>query len=830
MAPAKLISCIVLVLSVPAQAPIEPDACPAADMRLCQDRERGRKIKALDARSGDPVARLSLLAERRQYHEALRVLDVIVDEAPAQIGPALEAFAPLFAHSISDGVFGNQDGLAAILERAGRRLPEIPDGARADAALRLLRAQSSARLIARGDWPARLSRFADEYRGTAAAASARIGLLYSHGDVNARIEALEHFAREHPRSAAGAHALFQAAGLLAQNAGARGRHGAGDLIARFEHVQEIAERLESGAWPDSEWVRRAPELLAGFSWSREELSPGSVDVLLTAYRDFVSRHLASGNSVLRADRIAHVIQSKFRQLYEFKGISLSEIDRLFDEWARVAEPEAVRYLQGVTFEHWMRDTPGQRETWRDRAREAFASLAGAGRGAYHRLALASLASLHFRDRDFSTAAGLYARYLAEYPQSPYAWAAALRLGQAHEETKNWAAAAAAYDRAADDYAGEPLAQVFGRANAGRAREALGPAYVLHTSFNDGWPGRVTLKSAEPLTKASLAEDAARLERAIAMPGGLLLERGRARLAEGRWVEAESALSAFLESHPASDATGEARYMRHLAQLNRALDLADVENASPDAGGARRILDAIAGAPWDPAVGLARVAGASLSIASDPAAARRAMRAALEEWQRLQQAPPGAPALDGLMEDVAELRKAVFRPAGGEPYTRERRFEAFPPSTPRPFLVVSPDVIVGLADGTERDVAAFRAARDVVNVVFLTREHRDLLARIAEALGGTRTRQPEAVMEVPNQPVGNARALVSLWNEFFEAQPGHWQGWMFETAPIVNRIDFLNPERTKAAVRVTMRYEGVTVMLEKDGAVWKVVRLANRWIT
>jgi hypothetical protein len=274
---------------------------------------------------------------------------------------------------------------------------------------------------------------------------------------------------------------------------------------------------------------------------------------------------------------------------------------------------------------------------------------------------------------------------------------------------------------------------------------------------------------------------------------------------------------------------DARYLRHLAQLHHALALADVESASPDPAAAGQVLARLAAEPWDPAVGLARIASASMQIASNPADARRALHTALAEWKRRQISPPGAQTLDGVAEDVAELRRIAFRPAGGDPYTRERRWEAFP-LPHRPFLVVNPEVPVGFADGTEIAVSVFRADADVQNVLFMNAEQIALLAKIAEKLGGTRTRAPEAIMEVPNQPIGGARAIVSLWSELFEAHPGHWGGWIFETAPVISRIDFLDAGRTKAAVKVTLRYEGVTVVLEKRESAWRVVRLTHRWIT
>jgi hypothetical protein len=86
------------------------------------------------------------------------------------------------------------------------------------------------------------------------------------------------------------------------------------------------------------------------------------------------------------------------------------------------------------------------------------------------------------------------------------------------------------------------------------------------------------------------------------------------------------------------------------------------------------------------------------------------------------------------------------------------------------------------------------------------------------------------METPNQPIGPSLDILGFWNTFFAARAGHWGGWVLETFPIVTEIEFLNPERTKAAARVTVGYSGATVLLEKQGQTWRATALVNKWIT
>jgi hypothetical protein len=86
------------------------------------------------------------------------------------------------------------------------------------------------------------------------------------------------------------------------------------------------------------------------------------------------------------------------------------------------------------------------------------------------------------------------------------------------------------------------------------------------------------------------------------------------------------------------------------------------------------------------------------------------------------------------------------------------------------------------------------------------------------------------METPNQPVGESMNILTLWNKFFPARPGHWGGWEFTSYPRLTRIEFLDAAHTKAAAAVTVGYSGATIVLEKQGGVWKPVKVTNYWVT
>jgi hypothetical protein len=107
---------------------------------------------------------------------------------------------------------------------------------------------------------------------------------------------------------------------------------------------------------------------------------------------------------------------------------------------------------------------------------------------------------------------------------------------------------------------------------------------------------------------------------------------------------------------------------------------------------------------------------------------------------------------------------------------------------------------------------------------------DYLTRAVSRLGGTRRREPTAIMEVPNQPIGDAQAIIRWWNRFFPARPGHWVGFEIMTYPAFTSIEFTNAERSRALVPVNIGYAGADVVLDKVDGVWTITELVNPWVT
>jgi hypothetical protein len=86
------------------------------------------------------------------------------------------------------------------------------------------------------------------------------------------------------------------------------------------------------------------------------------------------------------------------------------------------------------------------------------------------------------------------------------------------------------------------------------------------------------------------------------------------------------------------------------------------------------------------------------------------------------------------------------------------------------------------------------------------------------------------MDIPNRPAGQAAYVVDFWTRMFWTQPGHWGGWISESFPIITEIEFIDAERTRATVKITVGYSGATAQMLKQDGLWVMRELTNFWIT
>ena len=795
--------------------------------------------------------------------DALLLLKRTLEAADAeQTIAAMRALSETMFQFQQDQTRSYTETIRQLIVPARALLAKLPREDAARLARQLLAIDAALERRQSPSWAETLTKFVRDYDGTDAALLAQVDLLtLDPRQMLKRIDDLDQFARDHPGTNAGAKALFQEGWDLHVNVAVTGieRRGS-DPTERLLRVAAIVKELESGKFPPSEWVEKAPSLMIGFFVSDPPppaYSPANLDRAIDAYATFVRTHLRMPNELLSLENgLGYVVGSKMGNLFQLKGDRLGGIERTLADLEKAApDPGAVQLFRALYYARQSSAGPeADRAAMAVKARAALAALAAAKRGTASRLALAYAAAFDYYQRDYARALPEYQQFVTLYPSSSYAPIAALRIGECYEQTNDWPKAAAAYARAAANYPNEPYARVLGGAFASRALDALDrfeDSLAAATRALNSWdsdygfeysirssqatlPGVTTGPNADRLrvTRDALAVRVSALERDLRRPGGRLLARARWQLEQNQFDEASKTLTTFLQQQPKSPALAEAQTLRHRAQLESALDLAAVEGAHYDRTKAFAALDSIIKEPFDSFVATAALAKAAMLVTeghSDDA--EKLLAKTLDAWVASQRELTARPPATTFDADIAEIRQVVFRPLGDLPVYSGMGWNAFkfPDALPR-FIVVRSDLAVKTPDGQVSRHRVYQRFPDFDQVLMLTSEELSLVARLLHTIGGTKRRAPRQVMEVPNQPVGDSMQILSLFGRFFPAIPGHWGGWEVETFPQVTQIEFVNAERTKANANVTIGYSGATVVLEKIDGKWRAIRLTNQWIT
>ncbi|HET7696417.1 MAG TPA: hypothetical protein VFK57_11960 [Vicinamibacterales bacterium] len=858
----SLILVTTLACSGPAYAQrAEPDRAAAAEFPACEftllnTYQRGLRLTAAAralSREPDSIDTLALLLATERLDAAIAAAGRLVAASPDRFLPALTLLAQ-HNHRFRDGARGHAGAMREIARQARLRLGSLDREDAARAARQILMFDPGPASPAQAStYEQAIATFLQEYAGTEEARLTEVDQLMRGRPSYEQVDALEAFARAHRGTAAGAKALYSAAHQLSVNVPITGveRRGS-DPTERFVRVLAMVKELESGAYPRGEWVDRASELVAGLFASNPAIAPANVERLEAEYAAFAKSHIDADGPDPAESRIGYLLTTKLAELHKTQGDPVPRVERVLDRLAGETGRADFAFMKARFYLRTAVNETGRRAAMRQKARDALGALIDAGTGLYHRKSLATLACLEFEDRDYGGALEHFTGYVRRYPSSPYAWLAALRVGATQAAMGDWRSAAASY-RAAARY-DVPIARMLGHEHAARSLEALdesGAALREHEAALAAWDPNfagysardlvlggapnllatapVSFEPPAPIDRDALTARVAQLRASLAHPSGPLLERGRWLLQQERRVEAAETLARLLREYPRSPLAGEARALSHHARLETALIAANVEAAAPDPAAALAQLTQLIREPYDDAVCIAGIARATLLARDRIDEARTAMRTALAQC-RTGSAGADAGAPSALDSDVLAVRNTVFRPLGGGIYATDGWDSHRWPSAPPPFLLVSGTVTVKTSDGQQTEVRVRRPVPGLDNVVFVSGDQLRLLNTVMTALGGTRRFAPASVMSTPNQPAGAALDVLAFWRQFFPAMPGHWGGWEFEAFPRINRIDFLDAARTRAAVPVTIGYSGATIVLEKRDGVWRMLELTNRWIT
>jgi tetratricopeptide (TPR) repeat protein len=689
------------------------------------------------------------------------------------------------------------------------------------------------RTVAGTSFDDRLAVFVDKYRGTEAAALTEFEMLTRRGGM-ARLDALEAFIRAHPGGLLGARALFAKGLYFSTTVGASGvepRHA--NPTDRFMKAVEIVKELQSGRYPASEWVDRAPTLVTSFVWSNPTLSEPNLELVLDVFYA-----LLTGRTDTFApypyDGAEHILTQQMADLFERSGAGVAGVERVLDRFEQDTGDRAMAdYLRvvlslsrlnsrGYGYGYNTVHLSDDERTARIERTTGLLDALSRGESHYTRWALATLATFYFEQLDFTRARVRYQEYVARFGTSDYAWLAALRIGECVEGSGDPEGAIDAYRAASTRRDAAAVPMVMGRVAAARVFESqarLDLALAEYRRALASWDndyGREYMLSLIPapagnpadaldrhlsVTQLELQQRVQRLTAAVASPPGALLERGNWLLEQRRWADARTEFERVSSRYPDSAHISAARYGARAARLQQALDR--VKSSSPEA--ALSELQAVTAQPYDAVVTLSRIARASvLRLQGETTTADAMMNEALSQARDEQRTRPAAPAHTALERDVAAIRTLIFKPDGVHPY-----------------LIVSSDVNVTLSDGEQRTVSNEQPLPGLDNVLFLNRRETEMLGSISTAF---RTAEPNPRQEPMYR-------LLAWWQTFFAAGPEHWGYLPLETPPFLWRLEFMNAARTRATAHVsTSSFTGHATVLRKLRGVWHVIRTGRDWIS
>jgi tetratricopeptide (TPR) repeat protein len=786
-------------------------------------------------------------------NEMLVALERIARERPDRLAEALTA-VEIFPRGDSDEAKASKVRGRALIATARQALPSMPREAQARLAAALLRLEGDVVPDA-PRYPELHRRFVAEYAGTTAAALIAIDVMVATAVSPATLSALRDLADSHPRDDVGAKALSALAFQLGHNAGRfdPGGYNAAP-VPRFLEVVELVHRLERGAYPDSEWVRKAPEHIARFYFPERKLADADAQRVLAALTADTRARAARWHEPSQRALVETVLTSLLPRVMQQADVGPTAAEAVFDEVAGAAsDPDAIRLLQVAYLlsRFYRQPDAGHRAT----AARILERVAETGGPDGRRRAMAWLGDVALADHRLAEARAHFSRFVAAYPSSDFAWMAAFRIGQI-DRTQGQAAAAVEAFRAAAGRAPRSAYPIVVTARAlAEALEAAGdPAGALPhyrtalAAWRSDWPGPINPPMGPPVSalpppadppsalvtesaatraeRRALVERVDQLARFVVLPGGVALERGRWLRGEGRAAEAIGPLTEVARTRRGTPIGDEAARLRHGAQLDAALST----DGGPGSAAGLAALEALTREPHDEWVGLAGLARATLlKLQGNADAADAAMRTALRAW--IGARPSGtAPAPASLDADVVRLRDAVMQLRAGDVADRSWTYLEWPTRTP-PFVVLPAALPVSEAGAVEpRRVDVSRPPAGLDNVLFVSDEAIRYLGRLVPILGGTERRQPAGVMAVPNQPAGDARAIIAWWNTHFPTIPGHWMGVEVLTPPAITDIRFSDAARTRALVRITIGYKGGTVVFERVDGVWRPTALIETWIT
>ena len=812
----------------------------------------------------DSANTVGWLAQAGRLGDAFDVLERVVTRQPTRIADALQSLNERMFEIQTDRSHGFLTRLEGLMATARRALPTLDreDAATLDIALLSFETWL---LPERNELETRRHAVLVKHEGTTASRLAAIDYTDSAVRLSDWIVSLDAIADREPGTIVAAKARYMKAFHLSRNDSTLVRQGGDpDPTERLLTMLAIVQDLESGRYPPCRWVEDAPDLAVGFFVYRPKIAPANAARLLDGLRRFATEHqplLAAGDD----DALPYLVTKKLPAIAAFLPDGPAAMERVFAEFAREwRDKAAAPYLKARWLDLQQDDGSAplalapRSATHEADVRALLASAAAiGGESLYARRALARLAEREFSDgASLESAQAHFSEYLQRFGAADDAWLIGLRLGQVEQARGRHRDAVRRFADVTTANAAAPIVRALAAAYAARASEDAGDfasALPYYRAAAAAWTPDIddtlALDLPQPLdtppadisdillatnpvevSRGDVDRRIRELARALPAEGGLELERGRWLLRRERPREALPVLERVASRYPRSPAGADARDVVSRARLDAALALADASKSSSDPQTALRELDALSRGAFDANRGMAGILAATLTLLQGRSVdADAQLTGSLQRWAR-EASRMRTPAPGSLEHDVLAIRDALFLPLGGKSLMGNWNGFAWPSTLP-PFVVAASALRVRVAGSDEwASVDVSRQPPNFTNAVFISPDDMAYLTRAVSRVGGTQRREPTAIMQVPNQPIGDAQTVIRWWNRFFPARPGHWVGFEIATYPAFFSIQFTNAERSRAVVPVTIGYAGADVILEKVNGMWTIKELVNQWVT
>ena len=777
---------------------------------------------------------------------AVRAARGLLTAAPAEFARGARLLIE-HSHDLNDDGTGIHREFLEFIGEARKRVETFRGEGGADAASAMLTLEY---LADRGNDAAhrqRVEAFRTRFAGTRAAEAMRVSQVDASRmsrDIPEWMRRYRELAREYDGTEVGAMALFYVASRQSNccNVG-------DDEVERLTEVFDIVKELESGRFPRSEWVERAPSLVSGFFFgSTARIPHESMPRLYERYLEFVLSHPVITTQTIDGG-VEWIVRNAVSRLAPTPIERVSIVEEFLEDLVKrgfgVNDARVLRakFYFALTDPGWIPEHMKgglDRKEAESRAILHLRRMIESAQPAAVAQARQMLAGHYFGSGRYAEARSQFTMIQNGNPAAEWSWVAALRIAQIHERLGQ-KTAVADYEAVALRKDVPLAAALLARVSAAELREAAGalPAAAVHyrealAAWQSLPPDAIHLYSHvtppdlelpvfsrfADLKKADLITRLERLSKAVTTEETLLYE-GRRALELHKPREALAPLRKLVASYPRSSAAVEGGHLLRRAQFAEILSTPRADLAKTD-----RDLQALAAGPYDSITPLSQLARAALKVRTNAAEAEAITKQALEQWHAKQ--PASTAATTSLDRDIAAIRVELFRPQGGGIYGTSGGNGFRWPAALSPFQLVSRDIRIKTIDGKEQTYSAPFTTPAGLRAVFVTSEDQAALRLILDRIGGTDTKEWVNPLDLPNQPIGGSIQIAQLWSKFFPLRPGHWGGWELTVYPDITRITF--DRDGHALAEVTIGYGGGTYELAKENGKWVAKRMVSMWVT